>query len=291
MNFTERHRFPIEKDLSGLVAILQQVGVDFHITEHEGSQVLYVREDISDAELLAWLNDWKNGVRPVAYPGARVDAEADQRAGVFSDWWRFPLTLLLLGLSVVGYFSVRTSLFFPLLHWLSFQDFTIQSQQLVFLPTDYWQQPWRLLTPVFIHMSLMHIVFNGLWLLELGRRIEVSQSAGRLLFVVVSSALFSNASQFWYMQQGGDPALFGGMSGVIYAFVGYCWIYSALRPVPALMLPKGLIVFMLLWLVLCMSGLVTLLGFGKIANMAHFSGLVWGMATGFFLARVDARNT
>ncbi|MNY74110.1 hypothetical protein D3C86_2130590 [compost metagenome] len=37
---------------------------------------------------------------------------------------------------------------------------------------------------------------------------------------------------------------------------------------------------MLIWLVLCMSGLVSMLGFGAIANAAHVGGLLVGCLTG-----------
>jgi GlpG protein len=37
---------------------------------------------------------------------------------------------------------------------------------------------------------------------------------------------------------------------------------------------------MLIWLVLCMSGLVSMIGFGEIANAAHVGGLVIGCLTG-----------
>jgi GlpG protein len=37
---------------------------------------------------------------------------------------------------------------------------------------------------------------------------------------------------------------------------------------------------MLIWLLVCLSGLITALGFGAIANGAHVGGLVVGCATG-----------
>jgi GlpG protein len=37
---------------------------------------------------------------------------------------------------------------------------------------------------------------------------------------------------------------------------------------------------MLVWLVLCLSGLVSMIGFGEIANAAHVGGLVMGCLTG-----------
>ena len=288
MTFTERHRFPVDKDLSRLVKILHQAGVEHYITERDGMQVLFVPESISDEQLLICLQAWKQGYRVQALVD-EASAPIQGQGNLFSDWWRFPLTIILLLASVAGFLSVQTDFFFPLLHWLTYQDFVIVNQELVHLPPDYIRQPWRVLTPVFIHMSLMHIVFNGLWTVWLGKRIEVSQGSSRLFLIVLMTGSLSNFAQFWYMQEQAQVGLFGGMSGVIYGFIGYCWIYVYYRPLPALLLPKGLIGFMLLWLVLCMSGLVTLLGFGQIANMAHFAGLLSGVLLAVIFSRIDMK--
>jgi GlpG protein len=74
--------------------------------------------------------------------------------------------------------------------------------------------------------------------------------------------------------------LFGGLSGVIYGLLGYAWLWSRLTGDPTLALPRGLVGFMIGWLLVCMSGLVEALGFGAIANAAHASGLALGMLLG-----------
>ena len=58
------------------------------------------------------------------------------------------------------------------------------------------------------------------------------------------------------------------------------WIFQLLAPNPAYRLPRGVLVMMLVWLVICMSGLVSMIGFGQIANAAHVSGLLIGCFTG-----------
>lgn len=131
-----------------------------------------------------------------------------------------------------------------------------------------------------------HSDFYSLWLvasgdeqhvvLELGRRIERHQGSLFFLGFVLLSALASNVSQFVFS----GPALFGGLSGVLYALLGFCWIYQLLCPVAAYALPKGVVGMMLVWLLVCLFGIVSALGFGEIANAAHVSGLVVGCLVG-----------
>ena len=53
-----------------------------------------------------------------------------------------------------------------------------------------------------------------------------------------------------------------------------------MAPNPMYNLPRGVLVMMLVWLALCMSGLVSMIGFGQIANAAHVGGLLIGCLTG-----------
>jgi len=62
--------------------------------------------------------------------------------------------------------------------------------------------------------------------------------------------------------------------------LGHCWIYQRLAPNPAYRLPPGVLVMMLAWLLICMTGIFELLHFAAIANAAHVGGLLAGCLTG-----------
>ena len=146
---------------------------------------------------------------------------------------------------------------------------------------------WRLITPIFVHFGLMHFVFNGLWLALLGGRIETLLGPVHLLLLGLVCAVISNLGQFVWT----GSVAFGGMSGVIYALLGYIWIRNLLAPHPILALPKELIGFMLFWLLFCMTGALDfLLGVG-IANAAHFSGLIVGMLLGLIFGLLGTVRT
>lgn len=134
-------------------------------------------------------------------------------------------------------------------------------------------QVWRLFTPALLHMSFLHILFNVMWLKDLGNALE--SSFGKYFFYkfILVTALISNLMQF--ATQG--PS-FGGMSGVIYGMLGFIWVYKNLNPTFQYSLPKADVYLMIFWFILCLVGVLSM-----IANMAHAGGLVVGIMTAVFI--------
>lgn len=131
-------------------------------------------------------------------------------------------------------------------------------------------QPWRLVTPMLLHFSLLHIIFNMLWWVELGRIIETFQSGRQLIFVTLATGMIANIAQ--YLDTG---PRFGGMSGVVYGLLGYLWIYGRVNPAAGYGLRREVVFLMLAWLVICFVGLADI-----VANQAHLFGLLSGCALG-----------
>jgi GlpG protein len=132
-------------------------------------------------------------------------------------------------------------------------------------------QVWRLVTPILIHYGVMHLVFNLLWLADLGGMIERRQGMLRLGLMVVAIGVLSNLAQFWVTGPAG-----GGMSGVVYGLFGYVWVRGKLEPDSGLFVTRQNTVIMMAWLVLCFTGIL-----GPIGNWAHASGLGIGAAWGY----------
>lgn len=134
---------------------------------------------------------------------------------------------------------------------------------------------WRLITPIFIHFGILHLVFNMLWLKDLGSMVEDRKGTLFLGIFVVVSAVVSNYAQYLVSHPG-----FGGMSGVVYALLGYIWMKGKYDPGSRMFLHRQTVIFMLGWFVLGFTGWV-----GNIANAAHGGGLIIGVAWGFLSSR------
>jgi len=134
---------------------------------------------------------------------------------------------------------------------------------------------WRLFTPVFLHFGMLHVLFNMLWLRDLGSMIEARQGPWTLLLLVLVLAGASNVAQY-----GIDGPQFGGMSGVVFGLLGYIWMQGRFNPASQLSLQPQTVTLMIVWFFVCLSGLV-----GSIANTAHAVGFGVGIAWGFLAAR------
>lgn len=139
---------------------------------------------------------------------------------------------------------------------------------------------WRLVTPIFLHFSVIHILFNMMWLKELGTGIENLVSTRTLLLLTLVSGIAGNVGQYFMT----GPS-FGGMSGVVYALFGYVWMKAKFEPMSGFRLDKQTVFWMVGWFALCLTGQV-----GPVANFAHGAGLFVGVIWGFISAKTAARS-
>jgi GlpG protein len=132
---------------------------------------------------------------------------------------------------------------------------------------------WRLLTPIFLHSGPLHILFNMLWLRDLGSMIEARQGSLYFALLVVVIGVGSNVAQF--LVSGPN---FCGMSGVVFGLLGFAWLRGKFDPASGLMLHPTTVTMMLIWLGIGYTGIM------PIANTAHTVGLLIGIAWGYLSA-------
>ncbi len=150
----------------------------------------------------------------------------------------------------------------------------------VSLPEVRHGEVWRLFAAIFLHYGIMHLVFNLMWLRDLGGFIQHRFGALHLAVLVLVSAAVSNYAQLLWSGPGG-----GGFSGVNYALFGYLWMRGKSDRFMAWELHPHIVQTMLVWFFLCFTPLIP-----NVANAAHAAGLILGMTVGFLAGKVSMRR-
>ena len=142
-------------------------------------------------------------------------------------------------------------------------------------PEQIWNgRVWGLVTTVFIHGGVLHLLFNMLWMVQLGRILERTLPPFTYLAFLVAAAAVGSATE---LLVSGTTGI--GMSGVVYAMFGLMWAgrgaFSSWRAVAT---QDNLRVFVF-WGLFCVAA--TYFHFLSIANGAHGGGFLFGLCIGF----------
>ena len=273
-----------EVDLALFSSFLYQQSIRHRINEAGDLQELWVADDADAERVRAYYAAFSQGELSLQ-AGPAVRRRSNLLQNLLNAVWRVPMTFGLI---------LLTALLFPVtlgvddgdvsgwFETLSFLQFSVVGNKVYFvdLPMTLASgEYWRLLTPMFLHFGILHLVFNMLWFWEIGRRIEQVNNGLLMLLLVLVSSLGSNVLQ--YTMTG--PGFFGGMSGVVFGLLGYSLVWSRLLPSRDMGLTNSIYVFMLGFLVFGFSGLFDLLGLGNLANWAHLGGLLAGAGFGLLV--------
>lgn len=275
----------LQTDLGEFSRLLWQHKISHRIVEHEQRQVLLIATEAQIPAAMKLYQRWQlDEIKPEADTSSDLSGYFNSGAaasGVLKAFLQSPLTLLLIGscisLAFLAPLAAPTKLTFTLLY----PDFSFGTRIIVLsrvLDNFTLLQFGKMLSPILLHGGTLHLVFNMLWLWELGRRIEKIQGSLMLAAAIMVLGLLSNTAQYIY----GGGNNFGGMSGVVYGLFGYIWMWQLFDPKATLSLPGSLIGFMLLSLVA-----MTLLQLDMIANEAHLGGFLAGVVYGAAVATVS----
>ncbi len=138
------------------------------------------------------------------------------------------------------------------------------------------QKPWTLLSAIFAHGSVSHLLSNIFALAFFGLLLEGIFGWRKFLSVFFISGIIAGiASAFFY-----TASL--GASGAVFGIIG---ALAALRPrmaVIALGVPMAMIIAAAAWALLDLAGMFYP---GNIANAAHLAGLAAGIAFGIYFRK------
>lgn len=144
---------------------------------------------------------------------------------------------------------------------------------------------WRLFTPCLMHTDFLHILFNMLWLLVLGKQLEQRLNARRYMLLIVLIGIFSNTCQYLM----GGPN-FIGFSGVVCGLVGFIWVRQKIAPWEGYPMERATSLFIVYFIAALLA--IQIVSFYTetyhnlsispgIANTAHLTGLAIGALLGF----------
>lgn len=293
-------RFPLETDLRPFLNYLESQNIIYHVTEEQGQQQLWITDGQRSAELAEWAASWASGelvfddVKAINTQ-AENEFTGELQPRMPSVWQQIsgsPIIFVSILLGFVGFLLVYLDR-----QWLSlarpFLFFAIENGRVLTMEETLAQgQYWRLLTPVFLHFSLLHIIFNALIVWEIGRRIEWVKGHLHTVLLLLGIGIFSNVAQYYSLFTAGEGyAPFGGLSGFAYGLIGYVAVYQEIHKHSVLQFNKAAIAFFIVWLILGVLGIIDFFIAGKIANTAHVSGLLLGALLGLISALMDRSKT
>ena len=173
---------------------------------------------------------------------------------------KFKFYALWLSLICVGIFLLQ--IIFPV-----FTDIFILNEQS-------FVQPWRFVSAVFLHGSLIHLLYNLFALALFGSILEKFIGSKRFLWIFFLSGIFANiiAVNFY------SSSL--GASGAVYGILG---CLALLRPgmmVWAFGFPMPMFIAAILWVGGAVLGIFMP---SNIGHVAHLSGILVGFLFGLFL--------
>ncbi|MFZ7142020.1 rhomboid family intramembrane serine protease [Avibacterium avium] len=176
----------------------------------------------------------------------------------FSQWKQQKFTVFLTALCLIIY----------LFQLLGFnQDILLATHY----PESYAEQSelWRYFTHSLVHLFPWHITFNLVWWWIFAGKIEQKFGTATLVLLYLLSAFISGFAQ----NMASGPAFFG-LSGVVYAVLGYVLVFDKFSRQHPFHLPQG---FFTMLLVGIAFGFVSPLIGVSMGNTAHIMGLLTGV--------------
>jgi len=137
---------------------------------------------------------------------------------------------------------------------------------LAFVPAQILEEPWTLVTYMFLHADFGHIAFNMLGLLFFGPRLEVFLGKRRFLWLYFFSGLVAALTSLVFTPHARIIGASGGVYGVFLGFA-YYWPREIIRI-------WGVFPIEARWMAVLMTVLSLYGGLGpSIDNIAHFAHL------------------
>ncbi len=158
---------------------------------------------------------------------------------------------------------------------------TVINRELIFhlglIPVDVLERPWIIVTSLFVHGSIGHILANMITLYFFGRYLCALVGEKKFLIVYFIGGILGG---IFYILLGPLLSIAVGASGAICAVGGALAVMKPRLRVMVFPIPAPLP----LW-VAVIGGFLIISLFPNVAWQAHLGGLAFGLAIGYFFSR------
>jgi uncharacterized protein len=154
---------------------------------------------------------------------------------------------------------------------------------LALIPAYMFQRPWTLVTYMFVHASFDHLLWNMLFLFFFGIELERRVGSKTFLVIYLLSGIIAALVQIFVF-----PSILVGASGALYGIMGCLAVIAPeIRVLIFFVIPLSIRGAIILF------AAIEFLSFGaadNIAHMAHFAGLIVGVAFGYAMRKHPKYN-
>ena len=244
----------------------------------ENTPHFFAIEQETDVFLMEWLGRknaqaWQNGTSPlnVFHEVPSANSQANSRFSFLSYFQQQKITVFLTALCA-------------LIYLLMFLGFAEPILLLSHFPAELGQEDeiWRYLSHTLVHLSNMHILFNLTWWWIFGGAIERQLGSIKLLQIYLLAGVITGVAQ----NVASGPAFFG-LSGVVYAVLGYVFVLDKLNKQTDFEVPDGFFYMLVVGILLGFAGPLVDINIG---NTAHISGLLVGMLVAFLDRNIRVKS-
>ncbi|UTW01410.1 rhomboid family intramembrane serine protease [Marinomonas rhizomae] len=273
------YQFKETEDPKGLTEALWHHKVAHQILFKDGHNELWVLDPSQLPTVEQLMTIWKGDPALLQQAQAAAVTRTATKGGILSQLKLSPMTTILLLLTLLVAVITQLGGDIKTVGYFSISPFDIRNGHIYFYDLSEVLSKgeyWRIFTPTLLHFSVLHIVFNTLWIWEIGSKLErilgsIAWSVGVAIIAVLSNVLQYEIS--------GYP-LFGGLSGVVYGLIGFAWLLPILSKRWPIIISKQLMAFFVVWLGIGYTPFPEMVGLGSIANTAHTIGLLSGLVLG-----------
>ncbi|MBJ7551946.1 rhomboid family intramembrane serine protease [Marinomonas ostreistagni] len=270
------YEFAVNESPESLSKILWQQRIGHRIVQSNSHDQLWVLDPSDTHQAMELLQLWQQSPTEEVELTNVTPRHKKPSSPIFQQWHKSPMALAFIVLSCLVAVITGLGDYLDTISWFTISSFEVIGNRIQFDPLaevlskgEY----WRLLTPAFLHFGIAHLIFNSLWVWEVGRKLERLMGSLIWLAFAIFVSVVSNIGQYL---MNGYP-LFGGLSGLVYGLIAFAWVMPYLIKGWPAIISKPLMVFFVVWLIAGYTDVFSILGLGNMANEAHLMGLVSGL--------------